>query len=86
LKKIKKNWSHELKRASIHSRKRKASSQEANAQPLAWQAWNLSVRLQDQRRWSDKVAGLFETHQARWYGRISFEIGRSKGGSVATSK
>jgi len=37
LKKVKKNWSHELKRASIHSRKRKAPSQEANPQPLAWQ-------------------------------------------------
>jgi len=45
LKKVKKNWSHELKRASIHLRKRKAPSQEANPQPLAWQTWNLSVRL-----------------------------------------
>ena len=86
MKKVKKNWSHELKRASIHLRKRRASSQEANPQPLAWQAWNLSVRLQDQRRFSDKVAALFEPRHARWYGRISFEIGRSIGGSVATSK
>jgi len=30
LKKVKKSWSHELKRASIHLRKRKALSQEAN--------------------------------------------------------
>jgi len=37
LKKVEKNWPHELKRASIHLRKRKAPSQEANPQPLAWQ-------------------------------------------------
>jgi len=48
LKKVKKNWSHELKRASVHLRKRKAPSQEANPQPLTWQTWNLSVRLPDQ--------------------------------------
>jgi len=45
LKKVKKNWSHELKRASIHLRKHKAPSQETNPQPLAWQTWNLSLRL-----------------------------------------
>jgi len=39
-KKVKKNWSHELKRASIHLRKRKAPSQKANPQPFAWQTWN----------------------------------------------
>jgi len=35
---------------------------------------------------SDKVTGLLELRHARRYGRISFEIGRSMGGSVATSK
>jgi len=60
LKKVKKNWSHELKGASIHLRKRKAPSQDANPQTLAWQTWNLSVRLPDQCRLSDKVTDLFE--------------------------
>jgi len=45
---MKTNWSHELKRPSIHLLKYKAPSQEANPQPLAWQTWNLSVRLPDQ--------------------------------------
>jgi len=75
-----------LKRTSIHLRKRKAPSQEANPQPLAWKIWNLSARLPDQRQLSDKVTALFELHHARRYGQISFEIGRSMGGSVATSK
>jgi len=74
-----------LKRASIHLRKRKASSQE-NPQPLAWQTWNLSVRLPHQCQLSDKVTVLFEPRHARRYGRISFEIGRSMGGSTVTSK
>jgi len=63
-----------LKRASIHLRKRKAPSQEANPQPLAWQTWNLSVRLPDQCHLSDKVTALFELCHARRYGWISFEI------------
>ena len=75
-----------MKRASIHLRKRKAPRQEANPQPLAWQTWNLSVRLPDQCQLSDKVMALFELRHARRYGQISFEIGRSMGGSVATSK
>jgi len=58
LKKVKKNWSRELKRASIHLRKRKAPSQKANPQPSAWQTWNLSVRLPDQCQFSDKVTSL----------------------------
>jgi len=70
LKNINKNWSHELKRASIHLRKRKPPSQEANPQPLAWQTWNLSVRLPDQFQLSDKVTRLFEPSHARRYGRI----------------
>jgi len=37
LKKVKKNWSYESKRASIHLRTRKAPSKEANSQPLARQ-------------------------------------------------
>jgi len=37
-----------LKRASIRLQKHKVPSQEANPQPLAWQTWNLSVRLLDQ--------------------------------------
>jgi len=48
LKEVKKSWSHELKRASIHLRKHKAPIQEANPQLLAWQTWNLSVRPPDQ--------------------------------------
>ena len=72
--------SHDLKRASIHLQKRKATSQEANPQPLAWQTCNLSVRLPDQCQLSDKVTTLFEPHHARLYGRTSFEIGRSMGG------
>jgi len=48
-----------LKRASIHLRKRKATIQEVNSQPLAWQTWNLSLRLPDQCRVSDKVTALF---------------------------
>jgi len=35
LKKVKKNWYHKLKRASIHLRKRKAPNQEVNPQQLA---------------------------------------------------
>jgi len=61
-------------------------SQEANTQPLAWQIWNLSVRLPDQCQLSDKVTALLELRHARWYGRINFEIGRSMDGSIATSK
>ena len=57
-----------------------------NSQPLAWQTWNLSVRLPDRHRLDDKLTALFEPGHARWYGRISFETGRSMGGSVATSK
>jgi len=75
-----------LKRASIHLRKHKAPRQEVNPQPLAWQTWNLSIRLPDQFHLIHKVTGLFELRHARRYGRISFEIGRSMGGSVATSK
>jgi len=75
-----------LKRARIHLRKRKAPSQEANPQPLAWQTWKVSVRLPDQCRLSDKGTALFEPRHARRYGRIRFEIGISMGGSVATSK
>jgi len=77
---------HELKRGSIHLRKRKAPIQKVNPQPLVWQTWNLSVRLSHQCQLSDKVTVLFEPRHARRYGRISFEIGRSMGGSVATSK
>jgi len=60
LKKVKKNWSQELKYSSIHLRKRKTRSQEANPQPLAWQTWKVSVRLPDQSQLSDKVTALFE--------------------------
>jgi len=84
--KSKENWSHEVKRASIHVRKRKAPCQEANCQPLAWQTWKVSVRLPDQCRLNDKATTLFEPSRAMRYGRISFEIGKSIGGSVATSK
>jgi len=59
-----------LKRANIHLRKRKSPSQEANPQPLAWQTWNLSVRLPDPCQLSDKVTSLFEPRHARRYGRI----------------
>jgi len=79
LKKVKNNSYHELKRASIHLRKSKAPSQqpeEANPQPLAWQTWNLSVRLPDQCLLIYKVTALFEPRHARQYGQISFEIGR----------
>ena len=75
-----------IETCSIHLRKQKVPSQEANPQPLAWQSWNLSIRLPDQCQMSDKVTGLLELRHARRYGRISFEIGRSMGGSVATSK
>jgi len=68
--KSKENCSHELKRASIHSRKCKAPSQEANPRPLAWQTWKVSIRLPDQCWLSDKVTALFEPHHARWYGWI----------------
>jgi len=44
LKIVKKNWSHDLKHASIHLQKHKAPSQEANPQALAWQTWKVSVR------------------------------------------
>jgi len=80
LKKVKKNWFHELKRASINLRKPKAPSQEVNPQPLAWQTWNPSIRLPGQCQLSDKVTTLFKPRHARRYGRISFEIGRSMGG------
>jgi len=70
LKKVKKNWFHEVKRASIHLRKRKAPRQEANPQPLAWQTWYLSVRLPDQCQLNDKVTSLFEPRHATRYGRI----------------
>jgi len=43
-----------VKRASIHLRKRKAPSQEANPQPLAWQTWEVSVRLPGQCRLGDR--------------------------------
>jgi len=87
MKKVKKDWSHKLKHASIHLQKRKAPNQEMNPQQLAQQTWNLSVRPPDQRQLSDKVtAFLFEPCHARRYDRISFEIVRSMGGSVATSK
>jgi len=86
LKKVKKNWSHELKRASIQLPKCKAPNREANPQHLAWQTWKVSIRLPDQYWLSDKVTALFELRHARRYGRISFEIGRSVGSSVATSK
>jgi len=59
-----------LKRASIHLRKRKAPSQEANDQPLAWQTWKVSVRLPDQCWLSDKVTALFEPRHARRYCRV----------------
>jgi len=57
-----------LKLASIHLRKRKVPSQEANPQPLAWQTWNLSVKLPDQCQLSDKVTALLELRHARQYG------------------
>jgi len=47
---------------------------------------NPSVRLPDQCQLNDKVTASFEPRHARQYGRISFEIGRTMGGSVATSK
>jgi len=65
LNKVKKNWPHELKRASIHLRKRKAPSQETNPQPLTWQTWKVSVRLPDQCWLSDKVTTLFEMRHPR---------------------
>jgi len=86
MKKLKKNRSHKLKHASIYLRKRKAPNQEVNPQQLAQQTWNLSVRLPDQCQLSDKVTALFEMRHGRRYDRISFEIGRSMGGSVAISK
>jgi len=43
-----------LNRARIHLRKRKAPSQEVNLQQLAQQIWNLSVRLPDQCKLSEK--------------------------------
>jgi len=36
-------------------------------------------------RLSDKLTASFKPRHARWYGRMSIEIGRSMGGSVATS-
>ena len=89
MKKVKKNWGHELKRASIYLRKRKASSQEASTigmadlEPIRW------ATIPSQcRQLSDQVTALFESHHARRYARISFEIEilRSMGVSVATSK
>jgi len=41
--------------------------------------------LLDRCRLNDKVTALFEPRHARQYGGISFEIGRSMGGFVATS-
>jgi len=65
LKKVKKNWPHELKRGSILLRKCKAPNQEANPQPLAWQTWKVSVRPPDQCWLSKKMTTLFEMRHAR---------------------
>jgi len=57
-----------------HSLTKTQGGQEANPQPLAWQTWNLSVRLPDERQLSDKMTSLFEPRHARRYCRICFEI------------
>jgi len=68
--KSKEKLAHKLKSASIHLRKRKVPSQEVKPRQLAWQTWNLSVRLPDQCQLSDKVTTLFEPRHARRYDRI----------------
>jgi len=87
LKKVKKNWSHDLKvcNQSLLRKHQSPLRWEVNWKPLAHQIWNTSATLPGPCCLSDKLTALFELRHARRCGPISFEVRRSMGGSTTTS-
>jgi len=83
LKKEKKNCPNDLKLATTQIQSRQGERR-TNKQ-FAPRTWNLPIRQPDQCWSNDKLTALFEQRHWRRYGCISFKMGRSMGGSVATS-
>jgi len=63
LKKVKKNWSHELKRATSNYYENIGRQGESQTEkPLALQTWNASTTLPGRQRLSEKLTLLEPSH------------------------
>jgi len=88
MKKLKKNWSHELKRENSHYHEN-ARRQDGRLTHNHWhgrlEMYPLCYQVDAGYVTNLKVTALFEPCHARRYGGISFEIRRSMGGSITSS-